>query len=198
MIRKLVSLLPLLFVALSLSAQEEQQEKPVVNTLDNQFVEIFDKSNDYQEYKVVKKTQLNGLRKNVLDSVAALESIIDTAYVEINDQKTKIADLTQELNATQTNLANSKEKEDGIILFGVLTSKTTYNLIMWAIIGILLASLGLFVYKYRNSYAVTKEAKARLEETELEFEKHRQKTLEELQQLGRKLQDEINKNRKSK
>ena len=67
---------------------------------------------------------------------------------------------------------------------------------MWSIIGLLIIGLLFFIYKFKNSNAVTKEAKLKLAETEEEFDQHRQKKLEEQQQLRRKLQDEINKNKK--
>ncbi|MEM7187893.1 MAG: tRNA (guanine-N1)-methyltransferase, partial [Bacteroidota bacterium] len=70
-----------------------------------------------------------------------------------------------------------------------------YKTTMWGVIG-LLAVIALFLlYKFRNSNAVTREAKLKLAETEAEFEEHRQKNLEQQQVLRRKLQDEINKNK---
>ena len=69
---------------------------------------------------------------------------------------------------------------------------------MWSIISILLLSLGLFIFKFRNSNVITKDARNKLVEVEEEFDRHRQKTIEEQQQLRRKLQDEINKNRNVK
>ena len=52
-----------------------------------------------------------------------------------------------------------------------------------------------FIYKFRNSNAVTRAAKKSLEETELEFEEHRRTALEREQKVRRQLQDELNKNK---
>ncbi len=189
--RKQVLLLPLLFFVLNLTAQETN-----TNTLEGQFVDVIDKSNNYQEYKVIKKSKLNRLRKNILDSVTALETIIDETKAEVLQQENQIATLTNNLKTTQGDLATSKEKENGIEFFGILTNKSTYNTIMWSIIGILLLGLSFFIYKFRNSNSITRAARQKLAETETEFESHRQRTLEQQQQLRRKLQDEINKNKK--
>ncbi|MAP53465.1 MAG: tRNA (guanine-N1)-methyltransferase [Altibacter sp.] len=178
-------------------AQEEAQET-LTNSLEDQFVDVVDNSNNYQDYKVIKKTKINKLRENIMDSIAALETEIQTSETSLDQQKNKIASLTQELAKTQEDLALSRKKENGIELFGMLTEKSTYNTIMWSIILILLLALGFFIYKYKNSNSVTKEAQLKLAETEIEFEEHRQKAIEQQQQLRRKLQDEINKNRKSK
>lgn len=165
------------------------------NTIEDQFTDVIEGSNSFQEFKVIKKTKINALQKNILDSVAALELKIETTNAEIKKQENAIETLTENLSTTKNDLVISKEKEDGIELFGVITKKATYNTILWSIIIGLLVILAFIFIKYKKSHAVTKEAKLKLAETEAEFDAHRQKTLSNEQQLRRKLQDEINKNR---
>lgn len=78
-------------------------------------------------------------------------------------------------------------------LLGAQMSKTSYNVLMWAIIAGLLALLLFFIYKFKNSNAVTKNAKHALAEIEEEFEEHRKTALDREQKVRRQLQDEINK-----
>lgn len=186
--------IPLFLFSISANAQDSVQIEK--NTLDNQMTEAFDKSNSYQEYKVIKKTQLATLKRNILDSVSTLERKITGLESEIKNQNTEIDSLTQNLKQTQENLAASKEKEDGIELFGILTSKATYNTIMWSIIGILLLISGFLFYRFLNSHKITKAAQLKMAEIEIELEDNRRNSLEREQKLRRKLQDEINKNRK--
>src|SRR5690554_2586606 len=186
--------IPLFLFSISANAQDSVQIEK--NTLDNQMTDAFDKSNSYQEYKVIKKTQLATLKRNILDSVSTLERKITGLESEIKNQNTEIDSLTQNLKQTQENLAASKEKEDGIELFGILTSKTTYNNIMWSIIGILLLISGFLLYRFLNSHKITKAAQLKMAEIEIELEDNRRNSLEREQKLRRKLQDEINKNRK--
>lgn len=186
---KFLSLLAILLFSSFLFAQKN------TNTIESQFVDVVDKSNNYQEFKVIKKSKIYALRKNILDSISALVNTINDAYTEIDQQKTELITLKSDLETTQANLITSKEKEDGIEILGMLTKKSTYNLIMWAIIGGLLLILGLLFYKFKSSHAVTKTARLKLLETETEFDTHRQKTLKNEQLIRRKLQDEINKNR---
>ena len=183
---------PLLTMLLFSSIVFAQQN---ANTIENQFIDVVDKSNNYQEFKVIKKAKIYALRKNILDSINALENTINTTYTEIDLQKAEIATLKKDLETTQANLATSVEKEDGIEILGMLTKKSTYNLILWSIISGLLLILVLLFYKFKSSHSVTKQARLKLSETETEFDAHRQKTLENEQLLRRKLQDEINKNR---
>ena len=78
-------------------------------------------------------------------------------------------------------------------LLGLQMSKTSYNILMWTIIGGLLTLLLIFIFKFKNSNSVTKAAKKALAETEEEFEEHRRSALEREQKVRRQLQDELNK-----
>ncbi|MEH6765060.1 MAG: tRNA (guanine-N1)-methyltransferase [Aequorivita antarctica] len=185
---------PLFLFTLTITAQDSIQVKK--NTLNEQMTDAFDKSNSYQEYKVVKKTQLATLKRNILDSVSSLEEKIKTQEIELTQQKNEVDSLRQNLKNTQQNLANSKEKEDGIAVFGILTSKAAYNSIMWGIIVILLFISGFLFYRFLNSHKITNAAQLNMAEMEIELEDYRRNSLEREQKLRRKLQDEINKNRK--
>lgn len=189
-----------LLVALTVAVSSQAQtETPAVksNTLDAQFTDVIEKSNRYQDYKVVKIFKLNKLRKNVNDTIAAIEKNLTTAHITIDEQKGEIATLTSNLEKIQSDLLVSQQKENGIEMFGSITEKSTYKTIMWSIIGLLTIGLLFFVYKFKNSNSVTKEAQHKLAETEAEFDEHRQKTLEQHQILRRKLQDELNKSKKA-
>ena len=82
-------------------------------------------------------------------------------------------------------------------LFGMQMSKTNYNVLMWSIIGGLLALLVFFIYKFKNSNDITREANKNLAEIEEEFDEHRRTALEREQKVRRQLQDELNKQKKA-
>ena len=165
------------------------------NSIEAQFVEVIDKSNNYQKYKVIKRTKLSGLRKNILDTIEALEKSIEQKKATIASQNSDISSLQVDLNTTQNNLDASIEREGAISLFGITTKKGTYNFLLFSVIGFLLLGLLFFIIKFKNSNLITKQTKQKLAEIEQEFDTHRQKKLEEQQVLRRKLQDEINKNK---
>lgn len=192
--KNLIPIVTILLLSLQATAQDPIQIQK--NTLDHQMTEVFEKSNSYQEYKVIKKTELATLRRNILDSVGALEKQIASQKGEVIAQKNEIDSLRKELQDTKEALALSKEKEDGIYLLGSLTSKATYNGIMWTIIVILLLVSGFLFYRFMNSHKITKGTQLKLAEMEIELEDYRRNSLEREQKLRRKLQDEINKNRK--
>lgn len=164
-------------------------------TLEELFVDVIDKSNRYEEYKVVKIYKLNNLKKNVEDSIASIKKDLENAQGTIALQKSEIDTLTRSMSSLQTELNTSIENQDGINLFGALINKTTYKITMWGIIGILVLVVLYLLFKFKNSNVITKAAKLKLTETDEEFETHRQQALEREQQLRRKLQDEIIKNK---
>ncbi len=189
---KLTTILTFCGIALFLSHAHAQVQP---KTIEDQFVDVIDKSNRYEDYKVVKIYKLNNLKKNIKDSIAAIEKNLEEAESTISQQKEVIAGLTQNLSNLQGELTISQGKEDGISLFGSLIKKSTYKITMWAIIGLLGLIVLFLLYKFKNSNAITRDANLKLAETEAEFDDHRQKNLEQQQILRRKLQDEINKNK---
>ena len=175
------------------TAGYSQNKVQIDNSIEAQFVEVIDKSNNYQKYKVIKRTKLAGLRKNILDSIELLENSIQQKDATIASQKNSITTLEASLSNTQENLDASIEKEGTISLFGITTKKGTYNFLLFSSIGMLVLGLLFFIIKFKNSNIITKQTKHKLSEIEQEFDSYRQKKLEEQQILRRKLQDEINK-----
>ncbi|TYB77400.1 tRNA (guanine-N1)-methyltransferase [Bizionia gelidisalsuginis] len=178
----------------------EEEEKLSLNsgTLDNQFEFVIQRSNDYQEYKVVKKTWLYALKAHTLDSLKAINKNLDATQAISDNQNQEISKLKSGLSNTQESLDKTNLEKDSMSLFGLQMSKSGYNTLLWSIIGALLALLLFFIYRFKNSNVVTKEARTALSETEEEFEDHRRVALEREQKVRRQLQDELNKHKNSK
>ena len=202
----------LLFIVIALLtynlqfAQDQEGEDDKLSLDDgpisSQFEYVSKKSGNYQadgvKYEVVKESNLFKLRKNVLDSISAANKKEAELKITIVDHETTITSLNQKLKETTNTLASATEEKDSMSFLGVLVSKVTYNLILWTIIAGLLLFLLLFVYRFRRSNILTQEAKTNLSELEVEYEDHRRNALEREQKISRRLQDEINKYKKTK
>ncbi|MDX1364808.1 hypothetical protein [Arenibacter latericius] len=201
----------LLFIVMALLsfninlAQEDDEE--VVLSLDggpisSQFEYITVKSGPWRadgvRYRVVKEANLDKLRQNVLDSINEFSKRATQLHSTIAGHEETIGSLNQQLEETTNNLASVTEEKDSMSFLGLLIEKSTYNVILWTIIGSLLLLLLFFIYKFRNSNILTQEAKQSLSEVEKEYEDHRRRALEREQKISRQLQDEINKYKKSK
>ncbi len=186
--------IPLLFVFLLSSSVFSQQTKDTL-TLPEKFDKIYRTSSSYQEYKVVRKTRFQDLKKQVLDSLNSLKSELKSKEQRITIQKDSIAETKKVLEILDGELKQTIAQKNGINIFGIEILKSTYNMIVWGLIILLLALLLYFVYRFKNSNVVTTEAKAELSNLEEEFALHKKKSLEREQKLRRQLQDEINKQR---
>ena len=84
-------------------------------------------------------------------------------------------------------------EKDSISLLGMQLSKTTYNIILWSAIGILLALLLFSIARMQVAVTSNRDARIAREKTAEELEKSRKNRLEVEQKLRRQLQDERNK-----
>ena len=183
---------------------EEEEDKLSLDEgpISNQFDYIAKRSGNYRadgvRYEVVKESNLFKIRKNVLDSIAAMNKKTGELKATIAEHETTITSLNKKLEETTTNSGLVTEEKDSMSFLGLPVSKGTYNFVLWTIIGALFLTLGLFIYKFRNSNILTQEAKQNLSELEVEYEDHRRRALEREQKISRQLQDEINKQKKTK
>lgn len=189
MLKTTVCFILLLLTSLLSFSQEE-------NTLENQFDDVFNRSNNYLEFKVVKRTDLNLLKKSSLDSISTYKNALLQMQGELESQQIQLGIVQNSLNETNQKLSKTEQRENEISFLGIQTSKTAYNSIVWTIIIALAVLLFFFIFKFKNSNLITRETKTKLDELEKEFELHRHRTLEREQQLNRKLLDEVNKNKK--
>lgn len=170
-----------------------QEKAETVNSIDQQFNELLESSNNFKKYKVVEETKLIELQRNTRAEIADLEKEIIASKNNIDSQEEKIAQLNATLTGTTKDLQEANKAKEEIAFLGIPTNKSTYRTIMWGILLVLTITLVIFVYKFRNSHAQTKEAKKNLQEIDDEFDEYRKTALEKQQKLGRMLQDERNK-----
>ncbi|WP_396596203.1 hypothetical protein [Dokdonia sp. R86516] len=173
------------------------QAQDATKTIDEQFTEVIEGSNNYQQFKVIEKVKMNRLQQNAKARIDVLQTEIENLKSEMNKQQTAASKVSADLEKIQLTLAETEEEKDSINFFGIQMSKGSYQTMMWSIIGLLLLGLVFFIYKFRSSNVLTKEAQHKLDETEVEFDEYRRKALEKEQKLGRQLQDERNKALKS-
>ncbi len=166
-------------------------------TIDQQFTDVIEGSNNYQQFKVIEKTKMSQLQANTKERIDGLQSEIADLKKQISEQQAASSQVQMDLEGTQQDLEATRGEKDSIKFFGNPMKKGAYQLMMWGIVALLLLGLLFFIYRFRSSNVLTKEAQHRLDETEAEFDEYRRKALEKEQKLGRQLQDERNKALKS-
>src|SRR5690606_37569936 len=134
---KCLSLVLFLFL-FKVNAQTEQPEPSLTDSnLEGQFEFIYDKSSNYQEYKVVKRVWLDQLRKNILDSVASVEEDLVASQKLTETQSNEINTLKSSLEEVNNNLTGVSAEKDSITFLGVQIEKSAYKTIMWSIVLLL-------------------------------------------------------------
>lgn len=192
MTRHICTLALLIFYGIQTSiAQVDTSAQP--QTIDGQFENLLKTSNNYEDYKVIKKYKINQLRENTTKHIAGLNAQISELEGKINTLSSEIVQLKTSLENTQTTLDETNLEKDAMSFFGAKMSKSGYSTMVWSIAGILLLGLLLFIFKYKNSNILTKQAQHKLDDLEHHFEDYKRKSLEKEQKLGRQLQDERNK-----
>jgi len=200
-LKYLVFILLFSFCALNSFSQTEQETEQLSlnnSTLDDQFNYVLKKSGNFkgtngQPYEAVKRSMLLTLQAHTRDSLKTIQTKLDNSKSTVDTQQKEIEELKSSLTNTQSTLDSTNLEKDSMSLFGLQMSKAGYNMLMWSIIGVLLALFLFFVYRFKNSNAITKQAKESLSEIEEEFEEHRKIALEREQKVRRQLQDELNK-----
>lgn len=135
------------------------------------------------------------LKANTLDSLNAIQSKLDNATNQVNTQQNEINTLQTNLAKSEDNLTAARNQKDSMTFLGMQMSKIGYNVLMWSIIGGLLAALLFFIFMFKNKNVEAKAANGARASLENEFKEHRRIALEREQKIKRELQDEINKNR---
>ncbi|MDT0557508.1 tRNA (guanine-N1)-methyltransferase [Ichthyenterobacterium sp. W332] len=177
-----------------------QEPKQTINdgTIDDKFEYVLRKSGNFKgtngaAYEAVQRNMFLRLKAHTNDTINTLKKNLSDTKTVVSSQAKEIEDLKHNLSSTQSNLNATNDEKNNMALLGMQTSKTNYNIIMWSIIGGLLALLLFFIYKFKNSNAITRKANHKLAEVEEEFDEHRKTALEREQKVRRQLQDEINK-----
>lgn len=181
----------------NLKAQEAVEKN---GSISDQFDYIIRKSTNFNEkgqtYEVVKLDLLLSVKKQALDSLRIVRTSLENSRKGISPLEEEVISLKSKLSESQKSLAMIKEEKDDMFLLGMPMSKTSYATLMWSIIATLVVFLVLFVYRFKNSNAVTKNAEAALIDLENEFKEHRSAALAREQKAMRQLQDELNKQKK--
>lgn len=192
MTRHIFILVLLIFLGLQTSfGQNVATTEP--QSIDGKFENLLKTSNNFEEYKVIKKYRINQLRENTKKHIEGLNSQIGNLEGNINTLSSEIAQLKTSLSNTQTTLEDTNLEKDSMSFFGSQMSKSSYNTMVWSIAGVLLLGLLFFIFKYKNGNILTKQAQRKLDDLEYNFEDYKRKSLEKEQKLGRQLQDERNK-----
>jgi len=166
--------------------------------LEEQFNSMLEKSETYKQYKVIPRVDLRKFRSNFKDTLSLSKADYLKSQSTIESQQLEIDQLKTELGTTQDTLQKTNSEKSSIQFLGISMSKLKYKGLMWTLLGLSLAALLFFIYRYRNSNIATQGIRKQLSETQLAFDAYKKRALDKEQKISRMLQDELNRVNKSK
>ena len=180
----------LLFTSIVLAQNTPKKIDLSQGKIDQKFDELYQKSNNYKQYKVVEHGLLLELKKQVMDSLQAEKKQTTEALSKIDELQNKITGLEKDLNEAQQKIEKLSAEKQNISFLGIPTSKEKFKLVVGLLLFVLFLALSYFIYAFRSSNILTREAKRNLAKVEEEYFSFKTQALEREQLLKRQLLDE--------
>jgi len=181
-----------------LSVTQVKGQKPEVadtatdQSLERKFQDLIDKSETYQDYKVIGRDRLASFWSEVTDTL--VQNGKDRVDLEENLETVNknISEVEVQLKETQEELGLVTFEKDRIAFLGLELLKNQYSYLVWGIILILAILVVVANVRYISTSRTTKRAKREGQELGSEFEEFRKNAREKETKLRRELQTEIN------
>lgn len=174
---------------IAISQTPEQGNSLKSGTIESQFEYIYNTSNNFQEYKVVKKSNLDLLKSNILDSIKTMRGEVASQKTLMQGKNDSIAGLNKLLEVSESEKQVAIDAKDNFTFFGIGIHKGVYSSLMWILVGVLAVALTFFSFQYTRSFKKIRKAERDLVEVQEEFDNHRKNTLERERKLKRELID---------
>ena len=192
MIKSLLLSFLLLFTGISIVFAQDStatQNSLRSGTITSQFDYIYRVSNNFQEYEVVKKSNLEQLKANVLDSIRTMSKQVSELKLQMSTMDDSVVIVKELLTAEIGEKNQAIADRDNFSFLGIAIQKTAYSSMMWILVFALAGALSFFAFQYFRSSSKIAKAEKDLIEVQEEFEQHRKNTLDRERKLKRELID---------
>ena len=172
-----------------------QKTKNDTLSLSKQFEQVYRRSSSYKDFKVIRKSTFQNLKKNTQDSIKIIDEklkIESQKNTRLEQEISSVAKIRLEQNLE---LSEAILEKNTIFFVGLKLKKNTFKIIIWGIFLTLIIIICYLAYKLKDGVRITSQAKKELTRVEEEFNSYKKKSLVRDQKLRRQLQDEINKQR---
>ena len=179
---------------MSVSTFSQKAENDTLS-LSKQFEQVYRRSSSYKDFKVIRKSTFQNLKKNTLDSIKIIDEklkIESQKNTRLEQEISSVAKIRLEQNLE---LSEAILEKNTISFVGLKLKKNTFKIIIWSIFFMLIIIICYLAYKLKDGVRITSQAKKELTRVEEEFNSYKKKSLVRDQKLRRQLQDEINKQR---
>ncbi len=173
--------------------QEEVQEEVVKTDLISQLESLIESSGTYVDKKIIRITSLNEFRSALGDSLASYSNSIESLNIEKNKIELEVNDLRSELESVKAELEASEKLNDNMSFFGILLSKSVYNIIVWSIVAVLIGVILVMLARMKKVAQSAKRIKGSFTQVSEEFRAYQFEAKENQIKIKRELQTALNK-----
>lgn len=182
------------FLLITFSAFSQIEETPSDNSLNSQFSELLDKSETYDDYKVIKRTRLNDFWAIVNDSLNMMNKNISELSATISTQQEEISSINIQLEELKAESEEALFDSTHISFIGIDFEKSTFKITMLVIIGLLGIFIGVGYARFNQNKKEASKKVLSFDALEIEFEEYKKKSFDKQIKLKRELQTERNRN----
>ncbi len=166
---------------------------PNNQTLKERFSLMKSKSQNYQDYKVIKETTLDGVWKIIEDSLGTKQAAFHAVQAEVKKFKEDINQANIKLKDKEQSMSDITFESTHINALGVKFQKNGFITLVLIITGVLIAGLVLIAGRLKLMQSAMKEKTDLFDIISKEYDEYKRKALDKQTKLSRELQDERNK-----
>lgn len=150
------------------------------------------KSSNYQDYKVIKETVLDGFWKIIRDSIAAKEASLAARQQNINKLNTELAQTIAALKEKEASMTEVVHDSTHITVLGIDFSKGVFLTTIAVIIIALILFVAFSSWRLKSINHAMHDRVDAFNTLNNEFEEYKRKAMEKQTKLSRELQNERN------
>jgi len=183
----------LTLISFGIFAQQPTLQQKLQSSLplQAQFQVLLNQSrNQDVNFKVIRKSNVEIIQRNVVDSISKYTKEIATLKNNSSSSVQQVQSLKDSVHTLSQSLHVEQAKTDSISFIGIDFGKSTYHTLVWSIIGVLAVALFIILVSFRKAKVDAVEHQKTAEDVQNEFQIHKKKALETEQKLKRQLLDE--------
>jgi hypothetical protein len=166
----------LLIVSVTKGLTQQIPEEYRKETIPNQLKYLEEKTRVYENFRAIREDIFQLISRNVTDSLAGAKKRINSLNVQAAMLNSRIDSLNMSLQAANDDLNKMTRTKNSISVLGMNVNKTTYNSIMWSILGILIFLLVIGYLTFKQNRITTHKTKKELTDLIFEFDDYKKKT----------------------
>lgn len=153
-------------------------------TITEQYNYLVNRTRIYENYRAIREDMFRAIHNNTVDTLDQTTNIIKELELNKKTLNHKIDSLNNTLGSTREELQQMTRTKNSIGVLGMEVGKITYNLIMWAIVGVLAFLLITGYLTFKQNRIITVRLKKELGELKAEFEAYREEKRLEREKLN--------------